>query len=70
MTEAHETENMFGKIRGRLDVVMAKRAVMDRRKEMVIALIAMSDNDLTEFIADVNSRSWRGRRVLKLEIAQ
>lgn len=60
-------ENIFGKIRGRFDEVMAQREVMTRRQEMVFALVAMSDADLKAFIKNVNAMHREGDRRLVLQ---
>lgn len=64
-------ENIFGKIRGRWDEEAARMAVNNRRLEMVRALVAMSNEDLSAFIGEVNAAHYKpANRTLKVQFVR
>lgn len=63
-------ENLFGKVRGRVDTAAMGAAVDARRVEMLRAMLAMSDDDLTAFCRDFNEMTWAARRAIRVEFAK
>jgi hypothetical protein len=57
----HPRENIFGKMRGRYDEVMARRVVKTLAEETLDRLWALSDDDLADMVSRHNTRNLNGR---------
>ena len=68
MNNTYPQENIFGKMRGRYDEVMARRVVaplVDRALNMIWSL---SDDDLAELVRRHNERNKSGSHRLRMEL--